>query len=397
MLRGITLTLLLTLPAAAQVKTALRPARVNQPVKSPTTAKPQPLNTDAVANVLLRAHGQGEFDGVVVLSQNGRTVYTTAIGLADRAAKIPLRPTTLFRLASLTKQVTALLIMQQVAAGHLTLDTPAGTAMPTLPETTARITIRQLLQHTSGLANPTSGPEDKVPAFYTRTTPDAGDNTHTALTTCSATPKQEPGKSLDYNNCDYIVLGAILETLTHQPYATLVKSAVLNPLGIRSWGIFPADPAEAPVTARAYKEDGTLDDPQNPATYGAAGALYGNALDVAVWDEALLTHPLLSAPLTDVMFQADPKLYGEALGSWSYEFKPYDFKGGPTEPATRIIERQGDIGSTRLLNLLLPQRNASIVIIANTDRADLFNTYAKKGIAYEILRAALLKAALTEK
>ncbi len=290
----------------------------------------------------------------------------------------------MFRLASLTKQITSLLVMQQVAAGHLKLDETAGEAMPALPAVSARVTIRQLLQHTSGLANPSTGPEYKVPPFYLRTTPDVGDNTKTALTVCSTAPKQEPGKSFEYNNCDYIVLGAILETLTHQTYAALVQRSVIEPLGLKSWGIFPADPGKAPKTTRAYKEDGSADDFQNPATYGAAGALYGNALDVAKWDEALLHHTLLSAEWTEVMFQADPKLYGEALGSWSYDFNP-----DAATPATRIVERQGDIGSTRLLNLLLPQRDASIVIIANTDRADLFNTYAKKGIAYEILKAAL--------
>ncbi len=81
------------------------------------------------------------------------------------------------------------------------------------------------------------------------------------------------------------------------------------------------------------------------------------------------------------MFHADPKLYGEALGSWSYSLPG-------AAPPLPLVERQGEIGGTRLLSLLIPTRNASLVIIANTERADLFNTYTRKGLGYAILQAA---------
>ena len=136
---------------------------------------------------------------------------------------------------------------------------------------------------------------------------------------CSGTPKREPGGNFEYNNCDYIVLGALLERLTGLPFQKLVQERVIKPLGLSSWGIFLS--AASPKTALAYQANGTLDAPQNPATYGSAGALYGNALDIAKWDEALLSNKLLSEELTATMFRDDPKLYGEALGSWAYDSK----------------------------------------------------------------------------
>ena len=96
------------------------------------------------------------------------------------------------------------------------------------------------------------------------------------------------------------------------------------------------------------------------------------------WDEALLNYKLLSPEATATMFRADPKLYGEALGSWSYDVPGFT-------PALHVVERQGDIGSTRLLNLVLPETKASIVIIANNERADLFDTYSRKGLGYALL------------
>ena len=100
---------------------------------------------------------------------------------------------------------------------------------------------------------------------------------------------------------------------------------------------------------------------------------------MAKWNSALLTNRLLSAEATEIMFRADAKLYGEALGSWSYDLP------GATPPL-HLVERQGDIGSTRLLSILIPERKASLVIIANTDKTDLFNTYSRKGLGYELLK-----------
>lgn len=102
-------------------------------------------------------------------------------------------------------------------------------------------------------------------------------------------------------------------------------------------------------------------------------------MDLAKWDQVLLEYKLLPQSETRVMFTADPKLYGEALGSWAYDAKGIN---GPV----LVVERQGEIGGTRLLNNLLPDQAASIVIIANTERADLFNTYSKKGLAMSFLR-----------
>lgn len=325
-----------------------------------------------------RAHANGSFDGVVVVSQAGHIVFSEAVGMADKARALPNTPHTVFRLASETKQVTALLVLQEVTAGHVRLDEAAGSILPALGPSTGRVTVKQLLQHISGLPNPSDGPDNVVPPFYLRTGQDAADNTKAALGFCSGPAKKEPG-SFEYNNCDYLVLGALLEKVTGKTFPDLVQERVIGPLHLSSWGVFSGLPGEEPTVAKGYSADGSEDLPQNPGTYGAAGALYGDALDLARWNEALLSYKLLPKAATDVMFKADPKLYGEALGSWSYDAKGAD---GPV----RVVERQGEMGGTRLLNNLLPGLHTSVVIIANTERADLFNTYTKQGLGYELLK-----------
>ncbi len=337
----------------------------------------QTLHVDSAAKVVQTAHAKGTFNGVVIVSEHGKNVLELALGDADRTARLPVRTATVFRLASLTKQVTSLLVMQQVAAGRLRLDEQVSEVLPSLSPTTGRVTVEQLLQHVSGLPNPSEG--DGIPAFYKMGNVAGNYNTVTARGFCSGKPLRDPDTKFEYNNCDYIVLGALLEKVTGRPYAQLVLENVTRPLGLKSWGTFTGS-GTTPATARAYNEDGKPDESQNPATYGAAGALYGDALDVARWDTALLTHKLLPREQTDRMFHGENNLGGEALGSWSY-----DLPG--TKPALHLIERQGDIGSTRLLNLLLPELDASVVIIANTERADLFNTYSKQGLGYDLVKA----------
>ena len=339
----------------------------------------EPLSS-TLYSVVQGAHASGKFDGVVVVSKQGKVVYSKAVGFADRLQAVPMREDTVFRLASQTKQITALLIMQEVEAKHLALNERAQDVLPTLASSTGRVTVRQPLQHVSGLPNPSDAPDNVVPPFYVRSGLDVASNTKSAVGFCSGAAKREPGLQFEYNNCDYIVLGALLEKLTGKSYATLIQERVSGPLGLQSWGIFSPDLAAAPTVAIGYGVDGKVELPQNVATYGAAGALYGNALDLAKWDEALLTYKLLPMSASKVMFTADPKLYGEALGSWAYDAKGMN---GPV----RVVERQGEIGGTRLLNNLLPDQHASIVIIANTESADLFNTYSKQGLGYEVLKA----------
>lgn len=355
------------LPAAALVCVAIVPAFTQTP------------NAARLHAVVAQAHRRGDFDGVVVITQHGKPVYEAALGLADRAKRTPMRSSTTFRLASLTKQVTAVLVMQQVEAGRVRLSQPVGELLPSLSATSGRVTVQQLLQHISGLPNPTSGPEDVVPPFYLKKSVDENYLQQTAQGFCSGTPVRAPDEKFEYNNCDYMVLGAMLEKVTGKRYADLLKERITGPLGLNSWGMFQGDGTK-PIVARGYGSDGKTDLPQNPATYASAGGLYGNALDVAKWDTALLAHTLLSAQSTATMFHGDNNLGGEALSSWSY-----DVPG--TSPAVHLWERQGDIGGTRLLNLILPDQEASIVIIANTEKADLFNTYSRKGLGYDLVKA----------
>jgi len=115
-------------------------------------AAPDARQMDAVIE---REHAAGRFDGVVLVGQADAVAYQRAIGLADRAAKLPHEVDAVWRWASVSKQVAAVLTMQQVEKGKLSLDSKLDTLLPSFKAPrAAEISLRMLLQHTSGLPNP---------------------------------------------------------------------------------------------------------------------------------------------------------------------------------------------------------------------------------------------------
>jgi CubicO group peptidase (beta-lactamase class C family) len=327
-------------------------------------------------------------------------LYARAVGLADRAARRPHALDERWRWASVTKQVTAVLVMQQVEAGRLALDQPLAEALPAFGGPTARrVTGRQLLQHTSGLPNPESTPAgaDGVPAFYRpapAVRPAAGGSTRraaagasvdaaAALGFCAGAGAGAPGERFSYNNCDYLVLGAILERVTGLPYAALVERQLARPLGLTSVRVrAPGAPPDSPVVG--YLASGAAEPAIELGSYGAAGALHGTARDLLALDRALLAGRLLSPASRAALWAGEPRLGYVALGVWAF---PAGLAGcaGPV----RLVERRGAVGGVQVRNVLAPERGVSVLVFANTGATEFGEVWQGRGFAHDLLRAAL--------
>ncbi len=309
------------------------------------------------------------FSGEVVVSQGDVPTQMTS-------GKV--RPGQRWRWASITKQVIATLVMQEVAAGRIDLDTPVATYLPAFSGANAgKTTVRQLLRHQSGLPNPndTAAGKDGVPAYYAKV--------DTALQNplsgyCAGPVKGEPGGNWSYNNCDFIVAGALLEAVTGKPWQALVRERIAAPLKLASLAAFPTDRA----TARGY-ENGKPEARYAFETFGAAASLYGTATDLWAFDRALMTGKLLPEAARATMWDGQPQLGFIALGQWAFGAT---LKGCTT--AVRIIERRGAIGGVEVRNFILP--DADVVVIAFADRAgfDFGEVWQGKGFSYDLLSAA---------
>lgn len=344
------------------------------------TAAPAPPKPGPLDGAVDAAAAQG-FAGEVLVTDAKAVTYARAVSKPGR----PHKPGDLWRWASVTKQLTATLVLQAVQKGELSLDDTLSQRLPAFRGQTAdKVTVRMLLQHTSGLANPDDTPAasaTEFPAFYRRKTVGAG-GLADALGYCAGPVRSAPGAGFAYNNCDYIVLGGVLEKLWGKPYAVLVQEQLAGPAGLKSLKIAD-NGAPLPAMTPGFSETGGPEPSFALATFGAAGAAYGRPEDLAAFDRGLMTGLYLSAEATRTAWTGEPKLGYVALGVWSY---PAPLKG--CEGAVRLVERRGEIGGVEVRNLIAPDKKLALIVFADQAGLDFGEIWQGKGLTYALASAA---------
>ncbi len=332
-----------------------------------------------------REHAAGRFDGVVLVGRADAVTYQRAIGLADREAKVPHSMDAVWRWASVSKQLAAVLTMQQVEQGKLTLDSRLSALLPAFrAQQAAEISLRMLLQHTSGLPNP----DDQV-GFYSAQFKDDAGPVKAALHFCSGKPAGQPGARFAYNNCDTLVLQAVLERLTGQPYAQLLQDALAKPLGLAHLSIQPARHNANDVSMpKGYIDAKTAEPAINIASFGAGGALRGTPQELWQFDRALMQGRLLGEDALRTLWQGEPKLGYVALGAWSFQAP---LAGCSAKVA--LIERRGEIGGVQVRNLIAPEMGAALIVFSNTAQTEFGEIWQGKGLSHELASLAFCSMA----
>jgi CubicO group peptidase (beta-lactamase class C family) len=328
-------------------------------------------------DVLQAAHAAGTFDGEVLVARDGKVTTHAALGLLDRERKVPHAPGTVWRWASITKQLTAVLVLQEVERGRLDLDAPLARVLPAFRGPTRdSVTVRMLLQHTSGLPNPDDTPPSRDggwPSFYERPVANA------ALTLCAGPVRSaSPGTAFSYDNCDYLVLGAVLERLSGRSWAALVQERLAGPLKLASLQVAPPSPVVG------INEDGSREGGFVLANLGPAGALGGTLQDLFRFDEALRTGALLAPASLALLWKGEPRFGFAALGQWSYSV-PLEGCAGPVH----LVERRGSLGGQEVVNVIAPERHAEVLVFSSTARTAWGQVWEGKGLLHDVLAAAL--------
>jgi CubicO group peptidase (beta-lactamase class C family) len=235
-----------------------------------------------------------------VLARGDRPVFQQAYGVADRATNRPNNLETAFNLGSINKVFTQIAIMQLAAAGKISLDSTLGKYWPDYPnqEVARKVTIRQLLRHTSGIGgnifdppvsgrrNDIRGLKDYLPLFV------------------NAPMQFEPGARNAYSNAGYLVLGLLVERLSGEDYYSYVREHIFEPAGMTRTGSFAVD-SLPPNTAIGYTrgdEDAPADAPVHsnaselPGRGSSAGGGYSTAQDLMKFLEALRERRIANGP-----------------------------------------------------------------------------------------------------
>jgi D-alanyl-D-alanine carboxypeptidase len=311
-----------------------------------------------------------------VTSKVTMTVARNKLGKEDKG-----HASTHWRWASVTKQIIAVLVLQEVGAGTIDLDQPVARYLPKFASANSgTLTVRQLLRHQSGLPNPDdSGETSDIIAPYYRY--DFQGNRDALNGYCAGPVKGEAGKNWTYNNCDYIVAGALLEAVTGKSWQELVKARIAKPLGLLSLRAYPTK-----GWSRGGTIGGKLEPPIDMEAFGAAGALLGSASDLLEFDEALMSGKLLPQKALGQLWDGQADLGYIALGQWVFEASLKD-----CSKPIKLVERRGAIGGVQIRNLMAPDLKAAIVIFTDKSETD-FNfgeIWQGSGFSHDVLNASL--------
>jgi CubicO group peptidase (beta-lactamase class C family) len=256
---------------------------------------PQQLNAIFDA----RVH-PGEPGLAVLVKKNGQTVFEKGYGVRKLGADHAIAPNTNFRLASFTKQFTAMAIMLLVHNGKLRYETRLTEIFPAFPAYGKDITVRNLLTHTAGLPDYEDLMDQEEKAHGTRWTPEhqIQDEEVLALLEKERAGKFAPGASWAYSNSGYVVLGLVVAKVSGLSYADFLQQRIFAPLGMKDTVVYQKGKNEIRNRAFGHSlENGKLVETDQSATSATLGdgGVYSNLEDLSKWDDALANHTLLSA------------------------------------------------------------------------------------------------------
>jgi D-alanyl-D-alanine carboxypeptidase len=290
----------------------------------------------------------------VIVVRDGKPILRKGYGLANVELSIPITPEMVFRIGSVTKQFTAAAILKLAEAGKLALSDDIGRFLPDFPTRGKKITVEQLLTHTSGIKSITGMPswpprmrEDWTPAqiiaFFQNEPLDF-----------------EPGTKWKYNNSGYHLLGAIIEKVSGKKYEDFVAETIFRPLGMERTR-YGGDAPIIPGRVQGYERTpgGIVNAPYVSMTQPySAGALVSTVDDLARWQAALDRDGFLSAESRRRMWtpvtlpDGTATRYGFGWGIWSYE-------------RHAVIEHGGAINGFVSANARWPDDCISVAVLSN--------------------------------
>lgn len=312
----------------------------------------------AGAETLVKSSWPADGPGAAaIVTEHGEIVFSGAQGLADVETGRPITVDTVFRLGSITKQFTAALLLKLVDDGKLSLDDPLSKFLPAYPEPGGHATIRQLLNHTSGIRSYTS-----LPTYIaTMSRP------HTTEQVIALFRNEradfEPGTDWRYDNSGYALLAAVVEAVTGQPWHVALTERITGPLGLSSirYGV-----EEESIAARALPYSTSPGGVQlAPAIHmsvpSGAGALVGSVRDMARFAFALHHGKVVSAASYVQMIAPTALPNSRSV--------PYGFGLGTEElRGFKGIGHNGGINGGSTDSIYLPEKDLFVAVFTNSDR-----------------------------
>jgi CubicO group peptidase (beta-lactamase class C family) len=317
------------------------PARILRvgffPAPAPDAPTQRPSDAELVAQLkayVERLASRDVFSGTVLLAKKGVPLYQAAFGEANKDFGVKNTLDTKFNLGSMNKMFTAVSVMQLVEAGKLSLDDTLGKFLPAgamKPDVLAKVRVKHLLSHTSGLGSYFTPEWDRQSRALWRSV-----NDWMALIK-DDTLQFEPGTRWSYSNTGMLVLGKVIEVVTKQDYFTYVREHLYKPAGMMSTDAYQLDEVNKNLAVGyepEFAEDGTKRFKNNIFMHvirgGPAGGGYSTAEDLVRFAESLKSGKLVSPATYELLTTPKPDVNSPQYG--------YGFGVGPQ---TGIVGHSG--------------------------------------------------------
>jgi len=302
------------------------------------------------------------FNGVVLVATDGKIDFLSSMGVANRSTGEALTPQTTFKIASMTKAFTALMIMKLYEEGRIQLEATIGHYLPKYSGAGKdQVTIHQLLTYSSGIEN--QAEPLGMASYQTQKTLDDYIRTY-----CSGKLVYTPGEKSTYSNTEYILLQQIIETVSGKKYEQYLHEIILDPLKMTHTGVLHSE-VKIPTLTPSYTYDEVQktfadDAPYYSENYFGAGCMYATVEDMLLFSTALFGHQILSESTMKKMLEIHEDLGYTAYGLWGSSgwgtFKePFYYRTG------------GILGATSNWITTL-DTHKTILIMSNTDATNLY-------------------------
>lgn len=330
-----------------------------------TAATPPDTTTSTItreAQVALEqvtlANGPG---AAVLIAKGDNVIFRAARGRADIELGTPLSADHVFQIASVTKMFTAATVLKLASLGQLSIDDSLAKYLPDYPHA-AGITLRQLLNHTSGISDIAKGLQ---PGFSRRDVDMA-----TLIAEIGKRPPDfAPGTRWAYSNSGYILLGAVIEKVTSKPWYTVMQEQLFDPLGLKQTQYGHRD-AVIPGRVAGYSSDPQTHHISNAAFISlsipaSAGALVSTVDDLHRWMRALATGKVIGNDGFQQMITAAPDLPGSSEAH-RYGFGTYLWH----VRGNLMVGHTGQINGFASVVGYLPKQDITVVALGNDDEFD---------------------------
>lgn len=351
-------------PSVSSNKTPITNASSAHVPTFPSTPVPLPkvAQIDAYLTHLMT---KGVMNGSVLVAHNGM-IFDKGYGVADKEKHVLNTPQTRFRLGSVSKQFTAMAILMLQGRGKLHTQDHICLYVPSCPSDWQSITIEQLLTHTSGIPDYTNFPDFAVTWTQAVTV-------EQLIARFKDMPLEfSPGSVFRYSSSGYVLLGYIVERVSHMSYALFLQKQIFEPLALHNTGYDSQYPS-LPQHATGYYAGYVKPDAYDMSVLYAAGALYSTVEDMYVWDQALAMHTLVSQQSLDAMFALHASCPTSGPGGCLMHA---DLGYGygwfiAQEPQGRLIYHVGRIDGFLAFNGFYPATNTDVVVLSNLETTDV--------------------------